>query len=301
VSDRISGQTKLVVDADDLDAARSVAGWLGEMLDPAPLAVTQFEAGPGPRGPAQRVEAYFEGSPDLAAICEGLAGLGKGGLSTPRLQDVPEENWVALAQAALPPVQAGRFIVHGSHDRDRVGRHKNAIVIDAGEAFGTAHHATTQGCIEALDHIGRKHEKRCVLDLGCGSGVLAIAASRLWPNARVLASDIDPVATAVATANMRSNGAVRINVITAKGLAHARLNARNTFDLIIANILAAPLIRLAPAVRSAAKRGGHVVLSGLLTDQAAEVLAVYRAHGFYLVARRDIAGWSALTLSARRV
>lgn len=285
-------QHKVVVDAADSDAARTASGVLGELYEPSPLAVTQFEA-----GSAFRVEAYFEAAPDMAEIAAALGDAGSSALSAPRYEAVPDENWVAISQAALPPVAAGRFIVHGSHDALRIGRRLNAILIDAGEAFGTAHHATTEGCLEAIDRMTRRRPYKRVLDLGCGSGVLAIAASRALPQADVVASDIDPIATDVARDNIRANGAAaRIDVVTAVGFEHPRLRPNRRYDLIIANILAAPLIRLAPRMRAALEPAGNIILSGLLATQAAEVIAAYRAQGFHVVARRDIAGWSTLTL-----
>lgn len=285
-------QHKVVLDAADLDGARTAAGVLGELYEPAPLAVTQFEAGPN-----FRVEAYFETEPDVSAIVEAIAAAGASGLSVPRYEAVPDENWVAISQAALPPVSAGRFVVHGSHDAALIGRRLNAILIDAGEAFGTAHHATTEGCLDAIDRITRRRTYDRVLDLGCGSGVLAIAASRALPHAHLIASDIDPIATDVARANIRANGAAgRIEVVTAVGFDHPKLRPPMSYDLIIANILAAPLIMLAPKMRQALQADGTVILSGLLSTQAAEVIAAYRAQGFVVRARRDIAGWSTLTL-----
>ena len=166
-------QTKIVVACADSDAARSVSGYLGEAMFPEPLALTVFEDGPH----AHKVEAYFETAPDLAALTEALAGLGKPGVGTPVVVGVPDENWVTISQAALPPITAGRFVVHGSHDRAKVGHLMGAIEIDAGEAFGTAHHATTLGCLLAIDRLTRRRPFERVLDLGCGSGVLAIAAA----------------------------------------------------------------------------------------------------------------------------
>lgn len=286
-------QHKVVLDAADLDGARTAAGVLGELYEPGPLAVTQFENGPK----SFRVEAYFEAEPDVASIAEAITATGAVGLSPPRYEAVPDENWVSISQAALPPVEAGRFVVHGSHDAYRIGRRLNAILIDAGEAFGTAHHATTEGCLDAIDRVTRRRPYSRVLDLGCGSGVLAIAASRALPHARLIASDIDPIATDVARANIRANGAGRrIEVVTSVGFDHPKLRPPMSYDLIIANILAAPLIMLAPKMRQALQADGTVILSGLLATQAAEVIAAYRAQGFVVLARRDIAGWSTLTL-----
>jgi ribosomal protein L11 methyltransferase len=286
-------QFRVTIDAADSDAARSITGLLGEIFEPAPLAVTQFENGLT----AHRVDAYFEDAPDLVALQEALDDLGKPGISGVRIEPVPDENWVMLSQAALPPVEAGRFTVHGSHDARRIGRRLNAILIDAGEAFGTAHHATTQGCLEAIDRLTRSQRFDRVLDLGCGSGVLAIAAARAMPSAVILASDIDAIATDVARKNIIANGeGSRIGVVTSVGFDHPRLRHAQAFDLVIANILARPLIRLAPDMRRALVRSGHVVLSGLLSVQAAEVIAAYRAQGFRVARRTDLAGWSTLTL-----
>jgi ribosomal protein L11 methyltransferase len=289
----VTTQTKLIVPAADLDAARSATGYLGEMLDPPPLAVTHFEAKPN----GYLVEAYFDDAPALDEIDAALQALDKPGIGPARFEDVPDANWVSISQAALPPVEAGRFVVHGSHDAARIGRRPGAILIDAGEAFGTAHHATTQGCLEALDIAVRARPFKRVLDLGCGSGVLAIAASRLLPSAQVTASDIDPVATEVAAANARANGATRVHVVTAVGLEHGSLRARAPFDLILANILAGPLIVLAPKLRAVLLPGATVILSGLLVTQAEEVMAAYRAQGFRLTRRLDRTGWSALSLT----
>ena len=286
-------QFKLIVGCSDFDAARSVVGYLEEILVPSPLAVTVFEDGP----PVQRVEAYFDVAPDLGDLSTALAIIGKVGIGAPRLETVPDENWVTISQAALPPIIAGRFTIHGSHDRDKVGYGPGVIEIDAGEAFGTAHHATTLGCLLAIDRLTRRHGFRRVLDLGCGSGVLAIAVARVLPRAGIVASDIDAIATGVAAENARINRVGRrIRFVTATGLDHPHLRVSESFDLIIANILARPLIELAPKLRAAIATGGRLVLSGLLATQAAEVFASYRGAGFVLEKREDIVGWSILTL-----
>ncbi len=287
-------QTKIVICTADFDAARSVAGFLSEALVPEPLAVTAFEDGLT----AHKVEAYFNIAPDVTALDRALADLGVAGISAAVAEAVPDENWVSISQAALPPVIAGRFVVHGSHDAEKVGAARGAILIDAGEAFGTAHHATTLGCLLAIDRLARRGGFGSVLDLGCGTGVLAIAAARVLPHAHVIGSDIDPIATTVAIGNARVNGlGQRLRFVTATGLDHPQL--RGPHDLIIANILARPLIELAPRLRRAMRTGGRAVLSGLLVTQAAEVSAHYRAAGFVLERRQDIAGWSILTLVAR--
>jgi ribosomal protein L11 methyltransferase len=286
---------KLRIAVPDLDTGRSVAGLLGEFLPPEPLAVTLFEDKP----PAFVVEAYYDAEPPVAAVAQALAGRGPC-VGAPVLEVVPAENWVALSQASLPPVAAGRFIVHGSHDRWRYAMRRFAVEIEAGEAFGTGHNATTALCLEALDRIARYCRAVRVLDLGCGSGVLAIAAARVFPGARVLAVDNDPLATAVARANVRLNRAARaVRVLTASGFHHAALRALTPFDLVLANILPGPLIALALDMRRALRPGGIAVLSGLLDHQAREVRATYLATGFHLLHRSSRAGWTALTLMRR--
>lgn len=290
-------QYKITLACREADEARTIAGVLGEIVQPAPDAVTLFEDGAG-----WRVDGYFseqEPNPDELARAIGAA-LGRP-IDRPRPELLADENWVAMSQAALPPVHAGRFTIHGSHDRDRIARGPNAILIDAGEAFGTAHHATTLGCLLALNRLAARDGGRLrnVLDLGCGSGVLAIAAARMLPRARVLATDIDALAVEVAQGNIRINGAgSRVHAFRADGLSHPILRGRR-FDLIIANILAGPLIAFAHGMVGTARPGGVVVLSGLLTPQAASVAAAYRAAGFSLTAHSRIAGWSALTLVRR--
>src|SRR6185503_5089148 len=191
---------KLRIGAGDLASGRAAAGIIGELVAPEPLAVTLFEDKP----PAFVVEAYWDAEPALALIVDALAGLATN-LGAPSLEAVPDENWVALSQRALSPVAAGRFLVHGSHDRERFGLRRTAIEIEAGEAFGTGHNATTALCLEAVDLLARRRRFSHVLDLGCGSGVLAIAAARLLPSASVLAVDNDPLAATIAQANARLN------------------------------------------------------------------------------------------------
>jgi ribosomal protein L11 methyltransferase len=259
---------------------------------PEPLAVTLFESKP----PAHIVEAYYAAEPPLTDITLVLAGLG-----IPTVERVPDENWVALSQAALPPITAGRFIVHGSHDRQHFAMRRTAIEIEAGEAFGTGHNATTALCLEAIERLPRRCRPARVVDLGCGTAVLAIAAARAFAGAQVLAVDNDPLATAIARANVRLNRvASRVRVLTATGFDHAELRGFRGFDLVLANILPNPLIALAPDMRRALRPGGIVVLSGLLDHQAREVRATYAAAGFHLLHHTSRAGWTALTLVRRR-
>jgi ribosomal protein L11 methyltransferase len=282
---------KLRIEAANADVGRSAAGLLGELIAPEPIAVTLFEARP----PFFTVEVYYEVRPQMEVIGPALAALS--GLGLPSLDQVPDLNWVAISQAALPPIEAGRLLVHGSHDRAQFAMRRTAIEIDAGEAFGTGHNPTTAGCLVALDALTRRRSVRRVLDLGCGSGVLAIAAARLNPAAQVLAVDSDPIATEVAAANARLNRVGRrLTVLTATSFAHPKLRRPQAFDLLLANILPRPLIVLAPQIYRAVAPGGIAVLSGLLNQQARAVGMRYRAAGFRILNWQRRAGWTILSL-----
>ena len=187
---------------------------------------------------------------------------------------------MAKSLEGLKPVRAGRFLVFGRHDRDRLKPNDLGIEIEAGQAFGTGHHGTTAGCLIAIAQEAKTRPIRNALDVGSGSGVLAIALAKL-AKARVLASDIDPVATRVAEENVRLNGvAAHVRCITAAGLNGRAFAERTPADLIVANILAGPLAALAPAIRRAVAPGGTVILSGLLPEQRARIVATYRAAGW---------------------
>lgn len=272
--------------------AWEIAARMTETLDPSP-AVSIAEG-----GELRLLEAYFEAPPDLEALQALIADIPAGGEPAwpLQLEEVPDENWVGRVQRGLHPVSAGRFLIYGSHDR-RVGRGKRyAIEIDAGRAFGTAHHGSTRGCLLAIDQLAKQQRWRTVLDLGTGSGVLAIAASKV-ANARVIASDIDPVAVAVARENIDRNGVrAAVRTLAGAGVASPDIQRAAPFDLITANILAGPLIALAPRVAALAAPGGHVALSGLLDGQAREVFAAYRLCGLRLEACVSLEGWTTLIL-----
>ncbi len=188
---------------------------------------------------------------------------------------IPDIDWVSKSLEGLKPVRAGRFLVHGSHDRDKVRTGDIAIEIDAGQAFGTGHHGTTAGCLEVIDRVLRARTVRNALDLGTGSGVLAIAVRKLR-NIPVLATDIDPIAVRVAAENVRRNGiASGISTVTAPGFHSTAFSEHGPFDLIIANILARPLIKMAPQLVAHLAPGGSVILSGILAEQRWKVLAAY--------------------------
>jgi ribosomal protein L11 methyltransferase len=284
---------KLRVPAACLEAGRRAEILLRELLTPEALAITLFEE------PCGRfaVEAYYHAAAPPAAVTQGLAALGPG-LGSPAWTALGDENWVALSQAALSPVRAGRFLVHGRHDRRRVAALRTAIEIEAGEAFGTAHNATTVLCLELIDALVRIRHLGRALDFGCGTGILGIALARAQPQVRILASDHDPMATAIARANARLNGvAARLRIVDAESFNHRELRSGAQFDLLLANLLPGPLMALAPHVRRRLGRDGIAVLSGILDHQTREVCATYRAAGFRLLQRRSRDGWTALMLA----
>lgn len=212
------------------------------------------------------------------------------------IEEIPEIDWVTRSQQRLHPVRAGRFTIHGSHDRHRVGRSLWNIEIDAGQAFGTAHHGSTLGCLTAIDDLAKREVIRCVLDMGTGTGVLAIAAARVW-KATVLASDNDPLAVQVAGANASRNTAgSRVKILEAAGLNHPEIRKESPFDLVIANILARPLIDMAHGIASAVRPGRFVILSGITREQAGRVAASYRAAGFTHHRRITMSDWVTFTL-----
>lgn len=210
--------------------------------------------------------------------------------------ELPEENWVQRSLEGLRPVRAGRYLVHGSHDRDAVRAGDVSIEIDAGEAFGTGHHATTAGCLLAIERSFRTANPQQVLDLGTGSGVLAIAIAKHLKGT-VLATDIDPVSVRTARTNAHVNGvSTHIQFAVAGGMDHPLIRGNVPYDLIVANILAEPLRNMALAITRAIAPSGTLILSGLLERQASSVLSAYRTHGLTPV-RHDIRdGWATLTL-----
>jgi ribosomal protein L11 methyltransferase len=242
-----------------------------------------------------RVTIYFENEPS-AEEQSALARLANGAGFD--IVPLPDADWVAKSLEGLAPVRAGRFLVHGRHDRDACAANDIGIEIEAGLAFGTGHHGTTTGCLLAIDRLAKERPIRNALDVGTGSGVLAVAIAKR-AHARVLASDIDPVAVAVARENVRLNGVAReVRTLVATGLNHTAIEARAPYDLIVANILAGPLVALAPAIRRHLAPGGVVILSGLLREQQRRVAAAYRAQGLRFVRAIPLGEW--VTLVVRR-
>jgi ribosomal protein L11 methyltransferase len=237
------------------------------------------------------VEALYTEAPDGELLSK-LAG------RAVAVEQLPDQDWIKLSQEGLPPVRAGRFFVYGAHDAGRVPHGVIPLKIEAGLAFGTGHHETTSLCLAAMSDLAKKRRFHNVLDLGCGTGLLAIGAVKLW-RVPVMASDIDPVAMAVTRDNARANGeAPNLRAVTADGLTHPALASRAPYDLVIANILAGPLTFLAPSIARVAR--GTVILSGLLRWQENLVLSFYRPHGFVLRQARRDGPWNALVLEKPR-
>ena len=263
-----------------------------EALTPEPTGVGVFEMEDG--SGLWEVGGYFEEPPDQTGLAVLAAAMGAKPFV---VSELPETDWVAHVRRELTPVEAGRFFVHGSHDADKIPEGVEPLLIDAAMAFGTGHHGTTLGCLRALDRLATQgFVGRNVVDVGCGTAVLAMAAARIWPE-RVLASDIDEVAVDVARANVAANGLTgRIHCVEAAGFGHPELAAAAPFDLIFANILKGPLVALAPDMADSLQPGGLAILSGILNEQADEVIAVYAQSGINLVQRDSIVDWTTLTL-----
>ena len=260
-----------------------------ERLGPEGVGVFEMEDGSG----LWEVGGYFEAAPPPASVAVLEAAFD----ARIVVSELPETDWVAHVRRELSPVVAGRFVVHGAHDADRLPEGRVPLLIEASMAFGTGHHGTTAGCLRALDRLLDEGVSGPVLDLGCGTAVLAMAAARTLGGA-VIASDVDPVAVEVACANVAANeldGAVEC--LEAAGADHPRIAGAAPYGLILANILMAPLIALAPDVARLAAPGGRVVLSGLLNEQAGEVAARYAERGLAERRREVLGDWTTLILA----
>ena len=283
-------------------AARRIAAIIVETFDPATTAAAAFEEAPDTSGSNNGpwiVEAYFGDPPDEANV-RALVGIvaGAAAARAASFDRVDERDWVGASLEGLKPVRAGRFLIHGAHGRDAVKANDIAIEIEAALAFGTGHHGSTRGCLHMLDIVARKRRPRAILDLGTGSGVLAIAAAKLFKR-KIHAGDIDSVCVNATGANAKRNRVAGfVRPVLAKGAAHPLLRAGGPYELVVANILARPLRDLAPQIARLAAPRADIILSGLIGRDVAGVAAAYGVQGIALARRIDIDGWATLLMQS---
>jgi ribosomal protein L11 methyltransferase len=272
---------------------------LAELIGETELGEESLDAAESPDG-SWELTLYLERKPraqDLLLLQRTSAAVIGRDSRAWKTSALPDTNWVARSLAGLGPVQIGRFLVHGAHSRGRVTPNLVGLEIEAGEAFGTGHHGSTAGCLGAIGKIARTHLVRNALDLGTGTGVLAIAMAKIW-RTPVLATDIDLIAADVASRNAAINGASQaIDFLVAGGLKHPMIAGRAPYGLVTANILARPLVSLAPHLAAVLATGGFAILSGILPEQAGAVVAAYRTAGLILVRQDVLAGWTTLVLT----
>jgi ribosomal protein L11 methyltransferase len=281
----------------DAESLPEIGDIFPELADPPSLNVEE----PDPSKPDQwRLTAYFTEKPEQAMV-DRITGHFSSAANMV-LAPLPEEDWTTLSQRGLEPVRAGRFLVHTRAHADARRPGDRALAIEAGLAFGTGQHATTFGCLMALEALARRRRFTHVADVGTGTGVLAMAALKRWPDAAVIAGDIDPVSVDVTRGNVRDNAIRRgrraghAELVTAPGLQHRRFAERAPYDLIVANILAAPLIMISKPMSQALAPGGMMVLAGLLDHQARAVAGAYRRHGLVPLRPPGRAEWPVLVL-----
>ncbi len=281
----------------ELETSGAAAATFSAALAGLGYAVTEFETAPGGRW---RVELYCAARPDHPALVAAVA-LAAAATGAPEpdfaVRPLPARDWLAENRASFQPLRAGRYFIHPTDFADRPPAGSISLALDAATAFGTGGHGTTRGCLMALDRLARRRKPRRILDMGCGSGILAIAAAKTW-RTPVLAVDIDAEAVRVAGENARGNGvAALVRAKRANGFANTAIGRAAPFDLILANILAKPLVAMAPALARCLAPGGTAVLSGLLVEQETQVLAAYRAQRLSFVRRLIVEGWCTLLLA----
>ena len=277
----------------DEASARTMTDLIGEMFDPTETAVVAFEDADGR---TWRLEAYFADAPDETYVRDLIRVVIGDRADTAEFRTLAQQDWVRASLEGLKPVRAGRFLVHGAHDRDLVRTNDLAIEIEAALAFGTGHHGTTLGCLRALAAELKRRRPARVLDVGTGTGILAFAAAKAL-RAPVVAGDLDAQAVHTARENARANGLhPYLRLYEGPGVRHTLAARPRRFDLVFANILARPLRRLAPSLTGVVAARGVLVLSGLIERDVAGVLSAYRHQSFSLVRRGLIEGWVHLVL-----
>jgi ribosomal protein L11 methyltransferase len=278
--------------------------WLS-LLEPMPTIVAEeIEAFNDAKW---RVKAYFAEEPDKAVIAALAARLPSAVKAKPHIEKLPDEDWLVMSQQSVQPVHAGRFYVHTASNKNILPKGAIPFQIEASQAFGTGGHETTSGCLSMLDTMKRAGCRfDHIVDIGTGTGLLAFATRHLWPRAYLTASDIDPLSVDVTAHNADVNAVPlgqsmgQLALCVAQGTDHKLIQRRAPYDLVIANILAGPLIELATSFAAIADEGGSLILAGLLNTQIEAVLNAYRAQGFMLRQRADNGDWPCLWLTKRR-
>jgi len=288
-----SGTSRATFAVGDEFSAKRIVDLLTESFEEGEAAIAAFE---NPQG-RWDVTVHFADPPDEASI-RNLVSLASDDIVAGSIvfDTIEAKDWVKESLEGLVPVRAGRFIVHGSHDRDKVRDNQLGIEIEAALAFGTGHHGTTRGCLVYLDYVLRSKAPKRILDLGTGTGVLAIAAAKATKK-HVLATDIDAMSVQVAHENMKLNGVGNlVETVCATGFSSPAIAKHAPFDLILANILANPLRAMATDMERHMASNGMIILSGLLPHQATSVIVAYRARGLVLRKHQVIEGWSSLLM-----
>ncbi len=278
-----------------MDLIRAANDHLDAALEPLPVSWSLFEDGSPEAG---RIDVLFDHQPDAEAFCRDV-GLEHEAVEV-LFAPLPDEDWIAMSLEGLPSVEAGRFLVYGEHTSSDLTEGQIGLWIEAGPAFGTGHHGTTKGCLEALDRIDQSgFRPETVLDLGTGTGLLAIAAAKIWSDCEILATDIDEESVIETVENAAKNGVkTRIEAVTADGFHHPVFDDAS-YDLIFANILAGPLITLAPQIAARLQPGGRIILSGLLEEQSDKVEAAYDAEGLARIDKAVLGEWVTLVYAGQ--
>lgn len=278
------------------DRAKALTELIGEVFDPTGTAVSAFEVEDLGQNSPWAVEIYFASPPDEETVRDLMRQIVGDDIDGASFETINQKDWVKASLDGLKPVRAGRFLVHGSHDRDAVRSNDIALEIDAALAFGTGHHGTTAGCLLAIDTLLKRGRPLSAIDVGAGTGILALGLAKAI-RLKVVAGDIDAEAVQVARVNAKLNGAPGLlDLYVAPGARHAKASRTRGFEVVIANILQRPLMRLSPSLSRIMALRGTMILSGLLIKDVPGVLAAYRMQGLTLVNQSRREGWATLVL-----